>query len=244
MNRDTAIHVSNLSKVYYTGQINSRTLGNDLKAWYRKLLERGYSRSTSATKNFPAEVHWALRGVSFQIQKGETLAICGGNGAGKSTLLKIISKITTPTSGSVIGRGRVIPMMEGGAPFHPELGALENIYLYGAMLGLNKISINKCISEVCDFADISEYLNTPMKKYSSGMYARLAFSAATHLEPNILIADEILSASDAAFREKAANKLKDLARKGCTIILVGHNDHIQSICDRQLTLDKGEIIRQ
>jgi lipopolysaccharide transport system ATP-binding protein len=191
--------------------------------------------------NSPSEF-WALKDVSFEVQPGEVLGIIGRNGAGKSTLLKILSRITEPTSGRAIIRGRVASLLEVGTGFHPELSGRENIYLNGAILGMRHAEIATKFDEIVDFAEIEEFIDTPVKRYSSGMYVRLAFAVAAHLEPEILVVDEVLAVGDAEFQKKCMGKMRNVALAGRTVLLVSHNmSAIRSLCDRGMTISHGLV---
>jgi lipopolysaccharide transport system ATP-binding protein len=191
------------------------------------------------------EEFWALKNVSFNIKRGEVIGIIGANGAGKSTLLKILSQITPPTTGEIILRGRVGSLLEVGTGFHPELTGRENIFLNGAILGMKKKEIARKFDEIVEFAGIEKFLDTPVKYYSSGMYVRLAFSVAAHMEPDILIVDEVLAVGDDKFQKKCLGKMDDIAKKeGRTILFVSHNiSAITRLCQRVVLLNKGEIIK-
>ena len=186
---------------------------------------------------------WALRGVSFEVKQGEILGIIGRNGAGKSTLLKILSRVTAPTSGEVRVKGRIASLLEVGTGFHPELTGRENIFLNGAILGMTKAEIRTKLDEIVAFAGIETYLDTPVKRYSSGMYVRLAFAVAAHLDPEILIVDEVLAVGDAEFQKKCLGKMKDVAGHGRTILFVSHNmNAVESLCQRVAYLDQGKLL--
>jgi lipopolysaccharide transport system ATP-binding protein len=188
---------------------------------------------------------WALRDISFDIKRGEAVGIIGRNGAGKSTLLKLLSRITEPTSGRVELRGRVASLLEVGTGFHPELTGRENTYLNGAILGMRKREIDRKFDEIVAFAEIERLLDTPVKRYSSGMYVRLAFSVAAHLEPEILLVDEVLAVGDASFHKKCLGKMGNVAKEGQTVLFVSHNMvAVQTLCQRVLWLDRGELIAQ
>jgi len=185
---------------------------------------------------------WALRGVSFEVKQGEILGIIGRNGAGKSTLLKILSRVTAPTSGEVRVKGRIASLLEVGTGFHPELTGRENVFLNGAILGMTKAEIRKKFDEIVDFAGVERYMDTPVKRYSSGMYVRLAFAVAAHLEPEILIVDEVLAVGDAEFQKKCLGKMGDVAHEGRTVLFVSHNmTAILALCDRAILLDDGRV---
>ena len=190
------------------------------------------------------DVIWALKDVSFEVQPGEVLGIIGRNGAGKTTLLKILSRITEPTTGEAKLYGRVSSLLEVGTGFHPELTGRENIYLNGAILGMRKAEIDRKFDEIVDFAEIEKFIDTPVKRYSSGMYVRLAFAVAAHLEPEILFVDEVLAVGDKAFQQKCLNKMDDVARSGRTVLFVSHNmAAINALCNRAILLDEGVVVK-
>ncbi len=233
------IEVSGLSKQYRIGQ----------KSPYKTLRETIMNIITSPAKLFNKNrsgennTIWALKDVSFDVQQGEVLGIIGRNGAGKTTLLKILSRVTEPTDGEVKIRGRVGSLLEVGTGFHPELTGRENIFLNGAILGMRKEEIKKKFDEIVAFSEVEKFLDTPMKRYSSGMYVRLAFAVAAHLEPEILLVDEVLAVGDAAFQKKCLGKMGDVAREGRTILFVSHNlQAIRSLCPRSIFLNNGEVI--
>ncbi|MBA3633084.1 MAG: ATP-binding cassette domain-containing protein [Acidobacteria bacterium] len=226
------IKVENLSKVYYLGSTKHNSLRDALVSFVRK----PYSRSEK-------DKLLALQDVSFEVGDGETLGIIGNNGAGKSTLLKILSRITKPTSGTAELHGRVGSLLEVGTGFHNELSGRENIFLNGAILGMNRVEIEKRFDEIVAFAEIEKFLDTPVKHYSSGMYMRLAFSIAAHLEPEILIVDEVLAVGDVAFQKKCLNKMRDVSQSGRTILFVSHDmSAITRICNRAIALSDGKIV--
>jgi len=202
--------------------------------------------SPSALPPLPrSEDFWALRGISFEIKQGEAVGIIGRNGAGKSTLLKVLSRITEPTEGQVGLKGRVVSLLEVGTGFHPELTGRENAFLNGAILGMTKAEIKKKFDEIVAFAEIEKFLDTPVKRYSSGMYIRLAFAVAAHLEPEILLVDEVLAVGDAAFQKKCLGKMEDVAKEGRTVLFVSHNMHAASnLCQRAILLQNGRITDQ
>lgn len=235
------ISVDDLSKRYVI-QHESRqdTLRDALRHGARKLW-RKYRWGTGFTK----EEFWALRDVSFEVKQGEVLGIIGRNGAGKSTLLKILSRITEPTKGRVTLRGRVASLLEVGTGFHPELSGRENIYLNGAILGMSRAEITRKFDEIVAFAEVEKFLDTPVKRYSSGMYVRLAFAVAAHLEPEILIVDEVLAVGDAQFQKKCLGKMDEVARtSGRTVLFVSHNTAaLQTICRTGLWLQQGRVVQ-
>ena len=234
---DLAIEVDNLSKRYRIGA--QRQSYNTL----RDTLAEAFSKfRNSKLKIRNSESFWALRDVSFEVKRGEVLGIIGRNGAGKSTLLKILSRITRPTYGRAWINGRVGSLLEVGTGFHPELTGRENIFLNGAVLGMKNTEIQQKFDEIVEFAEIDQFLDTPVKRYSSGMYMRLAFSIAAHLEPEILIVDEVLAVGDAAFQNKSLGKMGAVAKEGRTVLLVSHNmAAIRSLCERAILIEKGKI---
>ena len=211
------------------------------KRWLRSRASKADSPS-SAGVSPKVEDFWALKDISFEVKRGEALGVIGRNGAGKSTLLKLLSRITEPTEGSARIRGRVASLLEVGTGFHPELTGRENIYLNGSILGMSRAEIRKKFDEIVAFAEIERFLDTPVKRYSSGMYVRLAFSVAAHLEPEILVVDEVLSVGDMAFQRKCMDYMKRLARSGITILLVSHNLFaVRAMCRRALVLSGGRL---
>ena len=242
---DTVILVENLCKKYIIGHQKQEgyTALRDVLADGAKSLGRQVLKPFS--KRMPAsasEEFWALKDVSFEIKKGDRIGIVGRNGAGKSTLLKILSRITEPTSGRISIKGRVASLLEVGTGFHPELTGRENIYLNGAILGMSKAEIKKKFDEMVAFAEIEKFLDTPVKRYSSGMYVRLAFAVAAHLEPEILIVDEVLAVGDAQFQKKCLGKMGEVAREGRTVLFVSHNiGAVSTLCDKAVYLAKGQV---
>ena len=241
---DTVIRVENLSKKYILGhqKQESYTTLRDSIANGAKALLKPFQRSKSQRTNYNSEEFWALNDVSFDIKQGDRLGIIGRNGAGKSTLLKILSRIVEPTSGQIGIKGRVASLLEVGTGFHPELTGRENISLNGAILGMSKAEITRKFDEIVAFAEVEKFLDTPVKRYSSGMYVRLAFSVAAHLEPEILIVDEVLAVGDAAFQKKCLGKMEAVGKEGRTIVFVSHNmGAITTLCDRAVFLEKGKV---
>lgn len=226
------IEVSNLSKVYRLGEIGATSLREETARAFRKM--RGLEPPKDL-KDF-----WALRDVSFSVERGDVVGVIGRNGAGKSTLLKVISRITEPTKGRIRLGGRVAALLEVGTGMHPELTGRENIYLNGTILGMRKREIDRKLDEIIDFAGISKHLDTPVKRYSSGMNVRLGFAVAAHLEPEILIIDEVLAVGDAEFQKKCMGKVKDVASHGRTVLFVSHNlGLVRSFCSKGLLLHSG-----
>lgn len=239
---DIAISVQNLSKMYRIGRQQAR-----YKRFTETVMETvlaSVRRLRDLRKPLPAtETLWALKNVSFDVKEGEVVGIIGRNGAGKSTLLKVLSRITEPTEGEVRIRGRIGSLLEVGTGFHPELTGRENIYLNGAILGMHRAEINRKFDEIVAFAEVEKFLDTPVKRYSSGMYVRLAFAVAAHLEPEILVVDEVLAVGDAQFQKKCMGKMEDVAKGGRTVFFVSHNmSAITSLCSRAILLDHGEMI--
>jgi lipopolysaccharide transport system ATP-binding protein len=245
---NTVISVEHLSKAYRLGQIGTGTFTNDLKVWWAKM--RGKPNpllkiGETDHGNRDGEEIWALRDVSFTVEQGEVLGIIGRNGAGKSTLLKILSRVTAPTSGRVKVKGRVASLLEVGTGFHPELTGRENIYLNGAILGMNRREIDRKFDEIVEFSGVEKFIDTPVKRYSSGMYVRLAFAVAAHLEPEILLVDEVLAVGDAEFQKKCLGKMGEVAREGRTVLFVSHNmGMITSLCRTAMLLENGSIAAQ
>lgn len=227
------IEVENISKKYRLGEQSSYvTLRDQIASWWN------HPKNSRDKDTF-----WALKGIAFNVSDGETLGIIGKNGAGKSTLLRILSRITTPTTGKIVMRGRVASLLEVGTGFHHELTGRENIYLNGGVLGMSRKEISKKFDAIVDFSGIEKFLDTPVKHYSSGMYMRLAFAIAAQLEPEILIVDEVLAVGDAEFQKKCLGKMQEDEKSGRTIIFVSHNmGAINQLCGRSLWLDKGKIV--
>lgn len=236
-----AIQVENLGKEYIIGGAERRydsfreMLTGALTSPLKKLRKLGGAASEE-------ERFWALKDVSFSVEQGEVLGIIGKNGAGKSTLLKILSRITEPTTGRIVVRGRLASLLEVGTGFHPELTGRENIFLNGAILGMRGIEVARRFDEIVDFADIEKFIDTPVKRYSSGMYVRLAFGVAAHLDTDVLLVDEVLSVGDAAFQRKSLGKMSDVASGGKTVLFVSHNlAAVRSLCGRALVLEQGGL---
>lgn len=247
MSREVVIKAENVSKLYRLGQVGTGTLSHDLKRWWA--VTRGkedpylkIGMENDRTKKGESDYAWALKDVSFEVEQGDTLGIIGKNGAGKSTLLKILSRVTSPTQGEIKVKGRIASLLEVGTGFHPELTGRENVFMNGAILGMTKKEIARKFDEIVDFAGVELYIDTPVKRYSSGMYVRLAFAVAAHLEPEILIVDEVLAVGDADFQKKCLGKMGDVASHGRTIIFVSHNmQAVQSLCKSAIYLKTGKI---
>jgi len=247
---DIVIQAENIGKKYVIGHQAEKSRSDTL----RDVLVQNARTLWIKTKDLAAgkpiiqgdtmEEVWALKDVSFEIRRREAVGIIGRNGAGKSTLLKILSRITEPTTGRVTIKGRVASLLEVGTGFHPELTGRENIYLNGTILGMTRVEIKRKFDEIVAFAEVEKYLDTPVKRYSSGMYVRLAFAVAAHLEPEILVVDEVLAVGDAAFQKKCLGKMGDVAKEGRTVLFVSHNmAAVQSLCKKALQLESGNIVQ-
>ena len=242
------IQIENIGKQYRLGLVGTGTLSHDLNRWWSIFRGKGdpylkVGEDNNFTNTSTADYVWALNNISFDVYQGQVLGIIGHNGAGKSTLLKILSRVTGPSSGSIKIKGRIGSLLEVGTGFHPELTGRENIFLNGAILGMTKSEIQSSFDEIVDFSGIESYIDTPVKRYSSGMYVRLAFAVAAHLRPEILIVDEVLAVGDAEFQKRCLGKMKDVSSKGRTVLFVSHNmGIIKNLCDRALVLDKGRIV--
>jgi lipopolysaccharide transport system ATP-binding protein len=245
---DTVISIENVSKSYRLGAIGTGTFKGDLKQWWAR--QRGKPDPYQIIGdvdhgNRQGEILWALKDINLHIQQGDILGIVGRNGAGKSTLLKILSEVTAPTSGEVKIKGRIASLLEVGTGFHPDLTGRENTYLNGAILGMSRQEVRRKFDEIVDFAGIENFIDTPVKRYSSGMYVRLAFAVAAHLEPEILIVDEVLAVGDAAFQKKCLGKMGNVAKEGRTVLFVSHNMiAIQSLCQSAIWMDAGQLKAQ
>jgi lipopolysaccharide transport system ATP-binding protein len=234
----TAIAVEQLSKSYRIGELQSTygTLRDSLSAGVRRIFSRDHHSHY--------EEIWALRDVSFEVTEGEVLGVIGRNGAGKSTLLKILTKITNPTEGTVTLRGRVGSLLEVGTGFHPELTGRENVFLNGSVLGMKRREIHQKFDEIVEFAGVEQFIDTPVKRYSSGMSVRLAFAVAAHLEPEILLVDEVLAVGDAEFQRRCLGRMEDMSQSGRTVLFVSHNmQTVTQLCDRAIWLDRGRAVR-
>ena len=237
------LEVDNISKRYRLGQFNAQTMREEAEMFFRRFRKNGKDARVPGA-SAPNSDFWALRDVSFSVQPGEVVGIIGRNGAGKSTLLKLLSRITEPTSGQMRIRGRVASLLEVGTGFHPELTGRENIYLNGAILGMTRAEIRRKFDEIVAFAEVEKFLDTPVKRYSSGMYIRLAFAVAAHLEPEILVVDEVLAVGDAISRKNASARCRRCAGHGRTVLFVSHNmpSTIRPMCRRCILLDGGRIM--
>ncbi len=240
---DVVIRVENLGKQYRIGGKQERY--KTFRESITRTLRAPIQRLTAGRRAARSETFWALKDVSFEVKRGEVLGVIGRNGAGKSTLLKILSRITEPTEGAVYLKGRVGSLLEVGTGFHPELTGRENIYLNGAILGMRRAEIARKFDEIVDFAEIEQFIDTPVKRYSSGMYTRLAFSVAAHLEPEILLVDEVLAVGDAAFQKKCLGKMSEVAGEGRTVLFVSHNmGSLQTLTSKAILLSKGRLSRE
>jgi lipopolysaccharide transport system ATP-binding protein len=244
------IQIENLWKEYRLGIIDHGTLTHDLQSWWARLRGKDdpnakiVSKHNSLENQTNADHFWALRDIHLEIKSGEILGIIGKNGAGKSTLLKILSRVTAPTKGIIKIKGRIASLLEVGTGFHPELTGLENIYLNGAILGMSKQETKSRMDEIVEFSGIGAFIETPVKRYSSGMYVRLAFAVAAHLEPEILVIDEVLAVGDAEFQKKCINKIKIVGESGRTVLFVSHNiASVRTLCSRGVIIDKGSIMK-
>ena len=249
MKKDIILKAENISKQYRLGQVGTGTLSHDLNRWWHEIRgkENPYlkigdtnDRSTKGTSDYV----WALQDINFEVERGEVLGIIGKNGAGKSTLLKILSKVTAPTTGSIKSRGRIASLLEVGTGFHGEMTGRENIFLNGAILGMTKKEIASKLDEIIEFSGCERYIDTPVKRYSSGMTVRLAFAVAAFLEPEILVIDEVLAVGDAEFQKKAIGKMQDISRgQGRTVLFVSHNmAAVKSLCTKGIILEHGKVV--
>ena len=245
----TAIEFNNISKIYRLGLVSTGTLAHDLKRWWTMNIqgkEDPYltigETNDRATKG-ESDYVWALKDIDFKVEQGDVVGIIGKNGAGKSTLLKILSKVTAPTTGTIRARGRIGSLLEVGTGFHPEMTGRENIYMNGAILGMTKSEITKKLDEIVDFSGCERYIDTPVKRYSSGMMVRLGFAVAAHLDPEILVVDEVLAVGDAEFQKKAIGKMHDVSRgEGRTVLFVSHNmASIRNLCNHCILLKNGQV---
>ena len=249
--KDIILKVENISKQYRLGLIGTGTLADDLKRWWYLVrgkedpfLKIGEDNDRSVKGN--SEYVWSLKDINFEVYRGDVIGIIGKNGAGKSTLLKILSKVTSPTTGSIKSNGRIASLLEVGTGFHPELTGKENIFLNGAILGMTKAEIKSKLNEIIEFSGCERYIDTPVKRYSSGMTVRLAFAVAAFLEPDILIVDEVLAVGDAEFQKKAIGKMKDISSgdNGRTVLFVSHNmAAVENLCKKSILLQNGKVVK-
>lgn len=240
------IKVENLSKIYRIGEIGTGTISRDLERWFAKVRGKEdpflkIGQTNDRTQKGNSDIVYSLQGLNFDIQEGDAVGIIGRNGAGKSTLLKILSRVTSPTTGKINIKGRVASLLEVGTGFHPELTGRENIFLNGAILGMRKKEIQRKLDEIIDFSGVERYIDTPVKRYSSGMYVRLAFAVAAHLESEILIVDEVLAVGDAEFQRKCLGKMGEVSKgEGRTVLFVSHNmAAVQGLCNKGIVLHNG-----
>ncbi len=245
----TAIEFENISKQYRLGLVSTKTLSHDLNRWWQTSIlgkEDPYLKigeTNDRSKKGESEYVWALKDINFKIEQGDVVGIIGKNGAGKSTLLKLLSRVTGPTTGTIRARGRIASLLEVGTGFHPEMTGRENIYLNGAIMGMTKREIDAKLDEIVDFSGCERYLDTPTKRYSSGMTVRLGFAVAAHLDPEILVVDEVLAVGDAEFQKKAIGKMQDVSKgEGRTVLFVSHNmASIKALCKNGVVLKNGMI---
>jgi lipopolysaccharide transport system ATP-binding protein len=246
-----ALKSEHISKMYRLGLVSTKTLSHDLNRWYHRIrgkedpyLKIGEANDRSSKGS--SEYVWALKDIDFEIEKGDSVGIIGRNGAGKSTLLKILSRVTQPTTGSLKVKGRIASLLEVGTGFHPELTGRENIYLNGAILGMRKKEITSKLDQIIDFSGVERYLDTPVKRYSSGMYVRLAFAVAAHLESEILIVDEVLAVGDAEFQKKCLGKMGEVSKgEGRTVLFVSHNlSAVETLCNKGIVLQHGALVAE
>jgi lipopolysaccharide transport system ATP-binding protein len=246
---NTAIKVEDLSKIYRLGEIGTGTISRDMERWFKtKVLKQEdpflkIGETNDRANKGKSDIVYSLQDINFEIQQGDAVGIIGRNGAGKSTLLKILSRVTTPTTGRINIKGRVASLLEVGTGFHPELTGRENIYLNGAILGMRKREIDRKLDEIIDFSGVERYIDTPVKRYSSGMYVRLAFAVAAHLESEILIVDEVLAVGDAEFQKKCLGKMGEVSKgEGRTVLFVSHNmASIKALCNQSILLKNGHL---
>lgn len=246
---DVILKIDNVSKQYQLGSFGTKTIGGDIQRWWTtKILKKEdpflkIGEINDRTSKEKVKFVWALKDINFEVKRGEVVGIIGKNGAGKSTLLKLLSRITSPTIGSIKSSGRMASLLEVGTGFHPELTGLENIYLNGAILGMTKAEINKKLDEIIDFSGCALYIDTPVKRYSSGMKVRLGFAVAAFLDPEILIVDEVLAVGDAEFQKKAIGKMKEVSQSGGrTVLFVSHNmASIHALCSSAIFMENGRI---
>lgn len=244
-NREVAIQLSGVKKQYKLGQIGGGTLQGDIQSWWARVRgKEDPNIKIGQSQRISGQSFMALNGIDLTVYKGEALGIIGGNGAGKSTMLKLLSRVTAPTDGTIDIQGRIASMLEVGTGFNGEMTGRENIYMNGAILGMTKAEIDAKMEDIIEFSEVREFIDTPVKRYSSGMYVKLAFSVAAHLDSEIMIMDEVLAVGDMDFQKKCLNKMRDVAKKeGRTVLYVSHNmNTIRQLCDRCVVLEKGRIV--
>lgn len=246
---DTVIKAENISKLYQLGEFTTGSINKDFERWWAKIRGKEdpflrIGEANDRTIKGKSNLVWSLKDINFEIKKGEAVGIIGRNGAGKSTLLKILTKVTSPTTGKIVGEGRIASLLEVGTGFHPELTGRDNVFLNGAILGMKKWEIKKRFDEIVEFSGVERYIDTPVKRYSSGMYVRLAFAVAAHLESEILIVDEVLAVGDAEFQKKCLGKMNEVSKgQGRTVLFVSHHmAAISEICTSGLYLKDGQLV--
>ena len=247
---DIAIQFDNVGKLYRLGLVGTGTLRSDLYRWWQtKILKREdpflkVGEVNDRTRKGQSDYIWAIKDITFDVKEGEVVGIIGRNGAGKSTLLKLLSRVTAPTTGSIKARGRIASLLEVGTGFHGELTGRENIYMNGSIMGMTRAEINRKLDDIVEFAGVERYIDTPVKRYSSGMTVRLGFAVSAFLEPEILVVDEVLAVGDAEFQKKAIGKMQDVSRRdGRTVLFVSHNlGAIKNLCERGVVLDNGQLV--
>ena len=244
-NGEVAIRLSGVKKMYKLGQIGGGTLQGDLQSWWARIRGKEDPNTKIGTdQRLVGKTFMALNGIDLTVYKGEALGIIGGNGAGKSTMLKLLSRVTAPTEGEIDIYGRIASMLEVGTGFNGEMTGRENVYLNGAILGMTKAEIDAKMEQIIEFSEVRDFIDTPVKRYSSGMYVKLAFSVAAHLDSEIMIMDEVLAVGDMAFQKKCLDKMREAAKKeGRTVLYVSHNmNTIRQLCDRCVVLDQGKVV--
>jgi lipopolysaccharide transport system ATP-binding protein len=240
------IKIDNVSKAYRLGQIGTGSLTDDLKIWWSKVRHQPHPllRVDREDSRYSGETIWALKDVNLKVEQGEALGVIGRNGAGKSTLLKVLSRVTAPSSGEIKVKGHIASLLEVGTGFHPDLTGRENVYLNGAIMGMNTKEVQRKFDEIVDFADVEKFIDTPVKRYSSGMYVRLAFAVAAYLDPEILLIDEVLAVGDSEFQKKCLGKMGKVAKEGRTVLFVSHNmAAIETLCDQCALLQSGKLAK-
>lgn len=246
---DIAIRFDHVGKLYKLGLVGTGTLSHDLNRWWKTTILRQedpylkIGETNNRSKKGASEYVWALKDITFDVHQGDVVGIIGKNGAGKSTLLKLLSRVTSPTTGAIRARGRIASLLEVGTGFHPELTGRENIYMNGSIMGMTRHEISHKLDEIVDFAGVERYVDTPVKRYSSGMTVRLGFAVAAFLEPEILVVDEVLAVGDAEFQKKAIGKMQDVSKgEGRTVLFVSHNmGSMQRLCSRGVLLENGKV---
>jgi lipopolysaccharide transport system ATP-binding protein len=244
---NSVIKAEGVGKQYRLGQVGTKTISSDLKRFWYSVRGKDdpslmLGEANDRSRKGESDLVWALRNITFELQQGDVLGVIGKNGAGKSTLLKILSRVTSPTVGTIKVKGRIASLLEVGTGFHPDLTGRENVFLNGAILGMTKKEIRSKLDEIIDFSGVERYIDTPVKRYSSGMYVRLAFAVAAHLEPEILILDEVLAVGDAEFQKKCLGKMREVSVQGRTVIFVSHNmPSVRTLCNKAMLLQNGAL---